>query len=196
MSARILVAIAVGVLLHGCALTDAALEVGPDASLIGPGPLSETGEISFSLDDLTDNREDQERVGYKKNGFGQNMGSINTAQPVTTLVSDVIAAAVVANGHNLGDGGVSIGGAVDAFWLETDIDFSNVELTCTINLQLGFADAATGDEIYSSSYSASYSDKKQMATEKNFKEIIDGALLALADEIVFDAELAEALASR
>lgn len=196
MSSRILVLIGMGFLLHGCALTDATLEVGSNTSLVGPGPLSEIEEISFSLDDLADNREDAERVGYKKDGFGQNKGSINTARPVTIVVGDVIAAAVVANGHNLGEGGVSVSGAIDAFWLEIDINSSKVELTCNINVDLGFADALTGNGIYSSSYSAIYSDTRQMTTEKNFTEIIDGALQALADEIVFDAELAEALASR
>ena len=196
MLARIFVAIGVSFLLHGCALTDAALDVGPDATLIGPGPLSEVGELSFSMGDMQDMREDKERVGYKKNGFGQNMGSITTAEPVPTVVGDAIAAAMVANGHSPGDGGVSINGAVTNFWMETDINFTNIEMSCNINVDLGFADANSGEEIYSSDYSASYSDKKQMGTEGNFQEIINGALQALADEIVFDAELAEALASR
>jgi uncharacterized lipoprotein YajG len=185
-----------GFLLHGCALTDATLDVGLDSSPIGRGPLSEIEEISFSLGDLADKREDTERVGYKKDGFGQSKGSINSARPVTTVVRDVIEAAVVANGHNLGDSGVSVSGAVDAFWLETDTSSSKIELMCNINVDLGFADAITGDEIYSNSYSASYSDKKQMATEENLTEIIDRALHALADEIVSDAELSEALAAR
>lgn len=196
MLARIFVAIGVSFFLHGCALTDAALDVAPDATAIGPGPLSEVGELSFSMGDIQDMREDKERVGYKKNGFGQNMGSITTAQPVPTVVGDAIAAAMVANGHSQGEGGVSINGTVNSFWMETDINFSNIEMSCNINVDLGFADAASGAEIYSSSYSGSYSDKKQMGTESNMQEIINGALQALADEIVFDAELAEALASR
>lgn len=196
MLARIFAVIGVSFLLHGCALTDAALEVGPDATLIGPGPLSEVGEMRFSMGEVQDEREDKERVGYKKNGFGQNMGSITTAKPVPVVVGDAIEAAMAANGHTRGEGDVSINGAVNSFWMETDINFSNIELSCTINVDLGFADAASGDEIYSSSYSASYSDKKQLATESNFQEIINGALQALADEVVFDAELAEALAAR
>jgi uncharacterized lipoprotein YajG len=181
--------------LQGCALTDAELDVGPEMEAINQGPLSDATPRVFAVNAFEDAREDKERVGYKKNGFGQNMGDIDTAEPVPVTVANAISAAVVANGHTLGDGNIAIDGVVNRFWMETDINFSNIEISCNIEANLTFTDVATNKEIYSAPYTGSYSDKKQLATEGNFAEIIDGALGALIDEMIYDEDLAEALDS-
>lgn len=195
MLKKFLILVGLGLALQGCALTDAELDVGPDMEAINQGPISDATPRVFSVNDFEDARDDKERVGYKKNGFGQNMGDIGTDEPVPVIVADAISAAAVANGHTIGEGGIAIDGVVNRFWIETDINFTNIELACNIEADITFTDAATGKEIYSAPYAGSYSDKKQIATEKNFKEIIDGALGALIDEIVFDEDLAEALDS-
>ena len=196
MLRKLLMIAGVGLAMQGCALTDATLDVGADATVVGQGPLSEAEAVSFVINEFEDAREDQVRVGYKKNGFGQNMGDITTAQPVTVIVADAISAAAVANGHTLGETGIAVDGVVNEFWVETDINFTNIEMVCNIVADLKFSDTQTNSAIYSVTYSASYSDKKQMGTEKNFAEIIDGAIQALVDEFVFDEELAEALRER
>ncbi len=193
MFKKFLIIAGAGLFLQGCALTDAELDVGPQMEAINTGPLSQADPRVFTVNDFEDAREDTARVGYKKNGFGQNMGDIGTAEPVTTIVADAIEAAVVANGHTIGDGQIAIDGIVNRFWIETDINFTNIEIACNIEADVSFKDIATDEVIYSTSYAGSYSDKKQMATEGNFKEIIDGAIGALIDEIVYDEDLAEAL---
>jgi uncharacterized lipoprotein YajG len=195
MFKKLLIIAGIGLVLQGCALTDATLDVGADATAVNQGPLSEAGALSFVVNEFEDAREDKERVGYKKNGFGQNMGDITTAQPVATIVSDAISAAALANGHRLGESGIAVDGVVSEFWVETDINFSNIEMICSIAADMKFTDSETNNLIYSGNYAASYSDKKQMGTEKNFAEIIDGAIQALIDEVVFDEELTEALTS-
>ena len=195
MLKKFLIIVGLGLALQGCALTDAELDVGPDMEAINQGPISDATPRVFKVNDFEDARDDKERVGYKKNGFGQNMGDIDTDEPVPVIVADAISAAAVANGHTIGEGGVAIDGVVNRFWIETDINFTNIEIACNIEADITFTDVATSKAIYSAPYTGSYSDKKQMATEKNFKEIIDGALGALIDEIVFDEDLAEALDS-
>lgn len=195
MLKKFLIIAGLALALQGCALTDAELDVGPEMEAINQGPMSDASPRVFVVNAFEDAREDKERVGYKKNGFGQNMGDIGTAEPVPVIVADAISAAVVANGHTLGDGGIAIDGVVNRFWMETDINFTNIEISCNIEANITFTDVASNGEVYSAPYTGSYSDKKQMATEKNFKEIIDGALGALIDEIVFDEDLAEALDS-
>ena len=195
MLKKFLIIVGLGLALQGCALTDAELDVGPDMEAINQGPISDATPRVFKVNDFEDARDDKERVGYKKNGFGQNMGDIDTDEPVPVIVADAISAAAVANGHTIGDGGIAIDGVVNRFWIETDINFSNIEIACSIEADITFTDVASNKAIYSAPYAGSYSDKKQMGTEKNFKEIIDGALGALIDEIVFDEDLAEALDS-
>ena len=183
-----------GFALQGCALTDAELDVGPDMEAVSQGPLSEPGPKTFVMGEFKDAREDTERVGYKKNDFGQNMGDIDTDDPVPAVIIEALEAAAVKNGHSIGDSGISVEGVVNKFWLETDINFTNIEIACNIETDIMFSDTANGQLIYSATYTGSYSDKKQMGTESNFTEIIDGALQALIDEMVFDEDLAEALA--
>lgn len=192
MLRKLLVIASAGLMMQGCALTDAELEVGPEMEAIDQGPLSEPESRIFTVNSFEDAREDTERVGYKKNGFGQDMGDIGTAEPVTVILADAVTAAAIANGHMEGEGGIAIDGVINHFWIETDINFTNIEIACNIEADLAFTDTTTDTLIYSSSYTGSYSDKKQMATEKNFKEIIDGAIQSLLDEVVYDEELAEA----
>ena len=195
MLKKLLIVAGLGLALQGCALTDAELDVGPEMEAINQGPLSEATPRVFTVNAFEDAREDKERVGYKKNGFGQNMGDIDTAAPVPVTVADAVSSAVVANGHTLGDGSIAIDGVVNRFWMETDINFSNIEISCNIEADLTFTDVASNKAIYSAPYTGSYSDKKQLATESNFAEIIDGALGALIDEMIYDEDLAEALDS-
>lgn len=190
---RILTLSIVGLALHGCALTDASLEVGSDMTVVNEGPLSEPESLVFRVNQFEDAREDTVRVGYKKNGFGQNMGDIATARPVTEVISDAITAAAIANGHTIGESGIVIDGVVNRFWIETDINFTNIEMACNIEAEIFFSHPQSNDVFYSATYNGSFSDKKQMGTEGNFTEIIDGALQALIDEIVFDEALAESL---
>ncbi len=193
MLKKLLVIAGAGLLLQGCALTDAELDVGPEMEAIDQGPLSEPESRVFMVNAFEDAREDTERVGYKKNGFGQDMGDIDTDEPVTIIIADAIKNAAIANGHTEGEGGLAIDGIVNRFWIETDINFTNIEIACNIEADVSFTDTTTDTLIYTATYVGSYSDKKQMATEGNYAEIIDGALQALLDEIVYDEELAEAL---
>lgn len=179
--------------LQGCALTDATLDVGLDPSRVSAGPLSDVSRQTFVLEDFDDVRSDKERVGYKKNSFGARLADITTEQPVTEIVKEAIDGALIANGHAVGAGGVSVAGTVNQFWVDSDMNFTHIELMCNIETELSFTDMATDTVIHQGVYRGSFSEKRQTGMESNYRSVIAGAIEKLVDELVFDEELAEAL---
>ena len=144
--------------VHGCALTDASLPVVYDDTQLQKGPLSDAESTAFNVESLVDERPDQERVGYKKNGFGANTADINTEAPVTELVEEAVRDALETNGHSLAADGMRVSGSVSEFWLEQDVNFSHIEIICTIEVFLTFADASSGGVLYESPYRATFSE--------------------------------------
>ena len=183
-------------MLGGCALTDASLDVGHDAEVVQQGPLSETESVTFTPGALEDLRADKDRIGYKTNGFGMKTADIATDEPVTDVIMNAIVHAFESNGHVRGDDGVRIDGTINNFWVETDTNFWSIEVIGNVEALLTFVDPASGASIYERTYSGSYSDKRQMVTENAYNEAISGAVQSLIDDVIFDEQLAEALAAR
>ena len=178
----------------GCALTDATLAVAHDPELVQNGPLSEVDSLQLTIGEFTDNRDDQERIGYKKNGFNQNTADITTETAVTSIVADAVAHAFTTNGHATGYGPLVVSGAVNRFWLDTDPNFWSIEVIGTVEAYVEVSARASGDTIYRQTYSGSYKDNRQAVTNAAYDEVISGAVSSLIDEIVFDEDLADALA--
>lgn len=182
--------------LTGCALTDAQLDVSHDPAAAQEGPIAEVESIIFVPGEIADLREDTERIGYKKNGFGMNTADITTDKPVGEIVRDAIVHAIETNGHAVGDTGIGISGSVSNFWVDLDQNFWSVEVIGNIATSLTFTDTESGDVLYSRDYKGSYSDKVQVVTNSTYDDAISGAVANLIDEIVFDEDLAEALRER
>lgn len=190
-----LIPILIGLLvLQGCAFTDAQLDVTHSENADIIGPISEPDSLVFSQPEIADARPDQFRIGWKKNGFGQNTADITTQRPVEQIIETALVDAMNDNGHSVGvDGDLMITGTVDRFWFDTDINFWTVGFIGDIKCTLQFADAETSEVIYESSYQATYKEEKAGGLEKTWTEIMSKTIDALIEEIVYDEALAEAL---
>jgi hypothetical protein len=184
--------------IQACAFTDAKLKVDHSASADIVGPLSELEAIAFSQPELEDGRQDRLRIGWKKNGYGQNTADIFTEKEVTAIVENAVAEAVKDNGHQVSQEGaqVKVSGVVDRFWFEMDTNFWTVEFIGDVRATLDFTDAETGESIYKSTFSGTYSEKKPGGLEKTWSEVMSKAVDKLIEDIVFDENLAEALEER
>lgn len=183
-------------LLQACALTDSALQVEHDPAVNITGPISEAGGIAFSAPQLEDARLDKARIGWKKNGYGMNMGEITSEQPVDVIVENAIIDAIKDNGHTIVDvGQVRITGSVDRFWFDTDINFWSVEFIGDVQCTLDFIDSKTNTSIYSSSYSGTYKEKTAAGYVKTWTEVLGKAIDKLIEDIVFDEDLKDALSA-
>lgn len=194
---RIAVSIAV-LLLAGCAFNDATLDVRPSADLRVAGPLGEVKSVAFSAPQLEDARLDRARIGWKKNGYGQNTADITTFAPPDEIVEAAVTKALTDTNHRVGgsDGDVQIVGTVDRMWFDVDVNFWTVKFIGDIQATLEFIDKATSKPIYKSRYTGSYNEAKGGGLEKTWTIIMNKALDKLVESIVLDDELAAALAAR
>ena len=176
--------IAVILLVQACAFTDATLKVEHDTEVNVIGPISEAGGIAFSAPQLEDARFDKARIGWKKNGFGQNTADITSEQTVDVIIENAITDAIKDNGHSVvEDGQVRITGTVDRFWFETDVNFWTVEFFGDVQCTLDFVDLKTNTSIYSSSYSGTYKEKTGGGGKKTWTEVMSNAIEKLIEDI-------------
>lgn len=190
---RILLVITIA-LVQACAFTDATLDVAHDPEASFSGPIDQLDSIEFLVPELLDNRVDKERIGWKKNGYGQNTADIMTSQPVEVIVSNALTSGLTSNGHQvIDDGRVAITGTVNRFWFEMDINFWTVEFIGDVQCTINFVDKATSATIYTSDYAGSYSEKKGGGLNKTWQTIMSKAVDVLVEDMVYDEDLVEAL---
>ncbi|CAA0081831.1 Uncharacterised protein [Halioglobus japonicus] len=179
---------------QACAFTDATLPVQHDSNANTVGPISEVEILTFSPPNLEDARSDKQRIGWKKNGYGQHTADITTEKTVQVIIEDAVTDALLDNGHAVvEDASITITGSIDRFWFETDMNFWTVEFIGDIQCTLDFKDASTSETIYSSVYTGTYKREVAGGLEATWTEVMAEAVDNLIEEIVFDDALAEAL---
>lgn len=180
--------------LQGCAFTTARLDVGvrPDAAF--KGALSQVPPVKFDVKPLADARTDTTRIGVKKNGFGQETAPILANRPVTDIVADGIRAGLKQNGHTVSmPSDVNVSGSVTRFWFDFKPNFWTIEFTGNIECDLEFTSGTDNQTIYKSRYSGTYTKKTGGGLEATWTEVMDASVEKLVEDIVFDANLIEAL---
>jgi hypothetical protein len=181
-------------LIQGCAFTTARLNIAarPDANL--KGPLVKVAPLKFDIKPLADARSDKARIGWKKNGFGQNTADVLSARPVTELVAEGIRAGLQQNGQSVGmPSDISIAGSVTRFWFDSKPNFWTIEFTGNVECDLEFTSSRTNTVVYKSRYSGTYTKKTGGGLEATWTEVMDASIEKLVEDIVFDANLIDAL---
>jgi len=193
---RFLVIATAVLVMQGCAFTKATLDVKPTAAKVA-GPLGDVPQIAFQKPQLIDSRPDTVRIGWKKNGFGQNTADIVTKEPVEQIVENAVAKALTDTKHSVVDqGAVQVVGTVDRFWFEVDVNMWTVKFMGDVQCTVDFIDPKTKQSIYKSKYSGNYADTKAGGLEKTWTEVMSKALDKLIESIVLDEELVAALSKR
>ena len=181
-------------LIQGCAFTTARLNVAVPPGANFKGPISQVTPKKFDIQPLEDERSDKARIGWKKSGYGANTADILSTRPVTELVAEAIRAGLQQNGHAIATpADIVISGSVTRFWFEVKPNFWTIEFTGNVECDLRFVKAGTTQEVYKSRYSGTYTKKTGGGLEATWTEVMDASLQKLAEDIVFDANLIEAL---
>ena len=177
--------------IQGCALVDANLTIAlPEESVLA-GPLSEVKRRKFRVVHIQDVRDDQARIGYRRNGFGMITADILSDESVESVVQQAVEEVLVENGHELADSGIQVTGRIGVFWIESDQNFADVELIGQIECELVFS--ADGEELYRNDYVGSHSVRVGVVTAGSHRMAIGGALSSLAEAVAYDEALAKAL---
>jgi uncharacterized lipoprotein YajG len=196
MKIKTIAILAAAALLQACAFNDSVLDVkATDAKVAGP--LGDVKSVSFTTPALEDARLDRARIGWKKNGYGQNTADITTTTPPDQIVENAVAKALTDTNHKVGpDGDVKVVGSVDRLWFDVDVNFWTVKFLGDVQATLDFVDAKTNQSIYKSKYTGSYNEAKGGGLEKTWTEVMNKALDKLIESIVLDDALAAALRNR
>lgn len=180
--------------LQACAFTDATLPVSHDPEANAVGPISELSKLYFQSPEIDDSRMVKERIGWKKNGYGQQTADIYTEAPVDKIIEDAIIDAIGDNGHSIEEGApLKVTGTVNRFWFEVDTNFWTVEFIGDVQCTINFIDTSTNETIYSSDYSGTNKKKTGGGLEKTWTEVMGKAIDNFIEGIVYDEDLAEAL---
>jgi uncharacterized lipoprotein YajG len=194
---RVAALAAVVVIMQGCAFTEAKLDVHANQDVKVAGPLGDVKSIRYNSPQLDDARLDKARIGWKKNGFGQNTADISSKEPVDQVVEKAVAKALTDTKHNVGSAGaVEVVGTVDRFWFDLDVNFWTVKFIGDVQCTLDFVDAQTRQSIYKSKYSGTHSEEKAGGLEATWTMVLNKSLDKLVESIVLDDELAAALNAR
>ena len=186
--------IAATFLIQACAFTDANLQVNHTESANFKGPILEATALKFSTPVITDNRDDKDRIGWVKNGYGAKTADILTTNAVEDIITNGIQAGLTQNGHSIVENAqVEIQGNIKRFWFDTDVNFWTVEFIGEVQCSIVFINKITGKEIYKSDYSGTYSEKKAGGYVKTWQLVMSKAVDNLVEDIMFDEELVEAL---
>lgn len=182
------------VIIQGCAFGTARLNLAVRPGTDFKGPLSQVAPTKFDLHALADEREDKVRIGWKKNGYGTNTADIVSTRPVTEIVAEGIRAGLQQNGQTVAmPADIVISGSVTRFWFEVKPNFFTIEFTGNVECDLQFVRAGTTQEVYKSRYSGTYTKKTGGGLEATWTEVMDASVEKMVEDIVFDANLIEAL---
>jgi uncharacterized lipoprotein YajG len=182
------------VVMQGCAFTPAQLNVAPTPDTHVAGPLGEVKSMQFATPQLEDARPDKARIGWKKNGLGENTADITTTEPVDHIVENAVKKALTDTHHTAGEGGkVEVVGTVDRFWFDLDVNFWTVKFIGDIECTLEFVNSETKESIYKSKYSGNYAEEKAGGLEATWTAVMNKTLDKLIEDVVLDEELANAL---
>ena len=195
-TARLLIALLGSLLLMGCAFTSASLPVSYDESHATRGPISRTDHGPIMVSQFSDLRKDQERIGYKRNGFGQKTADITTDVPVSDIVRDGLVKALKANGQTLVENNerIRIDGQVTEFWFDIDINFWTVKSMGSVSATLQFIDLNTNQTFHTNDYIGNYELESMAAgLEGAWTNAMELALENMIDSIMTDSELARKL---
>ena len=158
------------------------------------GPLSSVKNKKIAVDVVNDSRPDKQRIGWKRNGFGQKTANIEATKPVTNIIRNTITTIFKKNGYGINkDNNVVIKGDVQQFWIDINIHAFSVDFVENIKVKLQVKDKKTNKVIYENTYAGHYTEKSLGGLDETLQRVMDKTLDNLASQISFDDDLVSAL---
>lgn len=181
-------------MMSACAAGTTDLALGLTDADLTPGVIAEADSKAITLT-VTDGRDQTDRIGDKRNGYGAVMGAVGTTEPVTDIVSKTVTQTFTSNGHTVvdTDGGLNIEANVERFWFDYKTGLVTVEFFGDVQVGMKVTDPASGDVVFEDTFKGYYSDKTGGGLSKTWTRIMNSALSELSREISLSDDLFEAL---
>lgn len=187
------------IILQGCALTDAHIDL---AYLPAPGAKSPLGTIDSMqvVLQIDDQRPAGERqwVGNKRNGYGMVTAWIKSNKEVPSVVYNALKNEFVSNGHKIADEkgsppNISIIVALKRYWSDISIGFWNVEVIGTLNADITVRDPGKDFAPPSRPIQATFREGHAIATDGAYEGALNGALTEFIRSFSRDPNILKAL---
>ncbi len=192
---RVLAALALAVATSACATGTTNLTLAtPEAR---QGVLSEAPPTRLDVAAVTDQRERQDRIGDKRNGYGMVMGSVGTTEPPAAIVEAALERVVSANGHTLGADAdrYALQTTLRNFWFDYRTGLVTVEFFGSIQGEVALIDRTTGQTLYTESFDGYHSERTGGGLSQTWTRIMNGALADFATKVSMSEGLKEAIAA-
>lgn len=183
--------------LAGCAFTPATLKVGYDEGRASRGPLATVQPLYVEVGEFVDKRPETDKIGYKRNGFGQKTANISSAKPVPEIVREALAVEFARNGHLKAAArkDILLSGEVTTFWFDSQVNFWTVEFMGTVGITMNVVDGKSGTVLLTRTYQGHYNEKSGGGLTGTWERVMNSALERMMQEIGTDAKLLQALKS-
>jgi uncharacterized lipoprotein YajG len=183
------------ILLGGCAFTKATLNVGYTDAMAARGPLSTVTPRRVEVGAFADKRPEIERIGYKRNMYGQKTADIVTTKPVPEIVREALATEFRKNGHDVtsAERDLVVSGEITTFWFEFQINFWTVEFFGTSAVTLNLVDGRTGATLLTRNYQGHYTEKSGGGLDATWERVMNEALQRMVREVSSDLQLIRVL---
>jgi curli biogenesis system outer membrane secretion channel CsgG len=180
--------------LSGCAFTQANLDIKYADASVKKGPLSSVRPLKIEVGEFTDKRSETDKIGYKRNGFGQKTANIVTTKPVPQIVREAILTEFLKNGHlSGGDKNIILSGTITSFWFDYQINFWTVEFMGTVSVDLNVLDGKTGSVLLTRAYHGHYNEKSMGGLEGTWERVMNAALERMVQQMSTDNKLIQVL---
>ena len=181
--------------LSACALGTTNLTLAVPQGRIGV--LSEAPPTRVDVTAVTDQRANQERIGDKRNGYGQVMGAVGVTQPPPEIVEQALEHVMAANNHLIGGGDdqYELQTTLRNFWFDYRAGLLTVEMFGSIQADVTLVDRPSGESLYSETFDGYYSERNAGGLSTSWTRIMNAALEDFATKVSNSEGLKDALAT-
>lgn len=187
------------VILQGCALTDAHIDLTYLPATEGRSPLGTMSSMQVVLQ-IDDQRPAGERqwVGNKRNGYGMVTAWVKSNKEVTSVIYDALKNELVSNGHKVVDvkeapSNVGIIVALKKYWSDISIRFWDVEVIGTLNADVTVRDPGRDLTLLLRPIQSTFRDSRAIVTDGAYESVLNGALAEFIRSFSRDPSILKAL---
>jgi hypothetical protein len=188
-----------GIVLSGCALTDAhvnpsyAVEAGKKSPLSTIAPLT----VAIKVDEQRPYYE-QDRVGNKKNNLGSITAKVISDTPPPSILYDALKAEFEASNHKVlkmedgqADSIVKIG--LKRYWSDFAVHWFDIEMMGTLETDLAIFKDTGQEPLLTKPFNSNFRESRQMVLDGAFENVLRGALLEYVRSFARDPNVLDAL---
>jgi hypothetical protein len=161
------------------------------------GVISEAPPTTLDVPAVEDRRANTERIGDKRNGYGQVMGAVGSTQAPAEQVEQALEQVLAANNHVLGDADdrYALQATLNTFWLDTKVGLVTVEFFGTIEADVALVDRVSGEALYTEAFQGYFSERNAGGLSATWTRILNAAFEDFATKVSMSDGLRDALAA-